>query len=110
MGPTNKTCRMTDDNGESPDHLALQLIELLNYDHVIAKLKQALFAKELSDKIEALNNRILQLTAQLDAKDSRIKSLEEKVLNQEINADSTEQYCRRANIHVSGIPEADGGR
>ena len=65
--------------------------------------------KNCPDKIEALNNRILQLTAQLDAKDSRIKSLEEKVLNQEINADSIEQYSRRTNIHVSGIPEADGG-
>ena len=30
------------------------------------------------------------------------------MLNQEINADSIEQYSRRSNIHVSGIPEADG--
>ena len=109
MGPKNKTPNTTDDNGDTPDHLALRLIELLNDDQVIAKLKQALFPKELSDKIEALNNRISQLTAQLDAKDSRIKSLEEKVLNQEISADSVEQYSRRANIHVCGIPEADGG-
>ena len=64
---------------------------------------------ELSDKIEALNTRICKLTAQLDAKDSRIKALEEKVLNHEISADSAEQYSRRANLHVSGIPEADGG-
>ena len=71
-------------NLRSRDHLALRLIKLLNDDQVFAKLKRAIFPKELSDKIEALNNRILQLTTQLDAKDSRIKSLEEKVLNQEI--------------------------
>ena len=71
--------------------------------------KQALFPIELFDKIEALNNPISQLTAQLDAKDSRISALEENVLNQEISADSVEQYSRRSNIHVCGIPEADGG-
>ena len=76
---------------------------------LIAKLKQALFSIEMSDKIEALNNRTSQLTALLDAKDSRINALEEKVLNQEISADSVEQYSRRANIHVCGIQEADGG-
>ena len=109
MGPKNKTRSTTDDNGDTPDPLALRLIELLNDDQVIAKLKQALLPKELSDKIEALNNHISQLTAQIDAKDSRIKSLEEKVLNQEISADSVEQYSRRVIIHVCGIPEADGG-
>ena len=110
MGPKNKTCRTTDDNGESPDHLALQLIELLNDDQVIAKLKQALFAKELSDKIEALNNRILQLTAQVDAKDSCIKYLEEKVLNQEIKCRQRQTiFSARKHTCQCDIPEADGG-
>ena len=31
------------------------------------------------------------------------------MLNQEISADSVEQYSRRANIRVCGIPEAYGG-
>ena len=112
MGKTStrsSTSENGDNGGDSSDHLALRIIALLNDDQVIDKLKQALFPKELSDKIEALNTRICKLTAQLDAKDSRIKALEEKVLNHEISADSAEQYSRRANLHVSGIPEADGG-
>ena len=112
MGKTStrsSTSENGDNGGDSSDHLALRIIALLNDDQVIDKLKQALFPKELSDKIEALNTRISKLTAQLDAKDSRIKALEEKVLNHEISADSAEQYSRRANLHVSGIPEADGG-
>ena len=95
----------------SPPHssvreLHLRLIELLNDDGVVRKLKAALFPQEIADKLDRQSAQIEQLVTQLKAKDARIAVLEEKVKELEVHADNNEQYTRRTNLLFSGIPEA----
>ena len=105
MGPKQRVRTISDDTDDQ-EHLAVRLIELLNDDQVLAKLKKVLFPTELHEKMDALYEQVRRLHAQLEAKDQRIKCLEEKVTALEIDSDNTEQYSRRANLRVSGLPEA----
>ena len=88
MPPKKRTESDTEEQGT----LALRLIELLNDDAVLDKLKQVLYPKELSTQLKGLNAQIVRLQQQLAAKDEKIKTLEERVNKLEI-----EQYSRRAN-------------
>ena len=114
MGP-KKAARTgsttTDDTADAQiqDSLALRLVELLNDDQVIAKLRQSLFPKELATTIDQLNDRIRRLNEKLDLKDEHIKSLEDRIVTLEHENDNVEQYSRRANLRVCGIPEANAG-
>ena len=90
--------------------LALRLVELLNDDQVLDKPRRVLYPRELSDKINSVNAHVHTLHAKLDEKEQIIRFLEEKVAALEASADSVDQYGRRANLHVRGIPEqADPG-
>ena len=102
MGPK----KLTGDTGSDTEEqgaLALRLIELLNDDTELAKLKQVLYPKELSDQIKRLNNQIVRLHQQLATKDDTIKALEERVSKLEVDSDSVEQYSRRANLQIRGL-------
>ena len=82
----------TDDSGEL---IALRIIELLNDDAVVAKLKKAPYPCDLADKIDSLNAHIEHLTKQVKAKDIRIVELEKKMQALEESSDNLEQYTRR---------------
>ena len=101
MAPKKRNTSETEEQTE----LALKLIELLNDDNVLAKLRKTVYPKELEDKLDTINAYIVRLHAQLDAKDGRIKCLEDKVRVLEENSDHTEQYGRRLNLLISGLPE-----
>ena len=88
------------------DALACRLIELLNNDRVINKLKTALFPTKLSDAIDRQNAMTEQVMNQLKAQEARITVLEAKVKSLQVSADDNEQRGRRANLVFTGIPEA----
>ncbi len=92
--------------GDDDDALACRLIELLNNDRVIKKLKTALYPQQLSDSIDRQNAMSEQLINQFKAQEARIAVLEEKVKTLEASADDNEQRGRRANLVFTGIPEA----
>ena len=89
----------------SSSEIALHLIELLNDDQMLAKMKRALFPQVLSDKIDSLQQQVASLTTQLQAKDERIAALEQKLQEQELLIDQAQQYSRRPNLRIAGIPE-----
>ena len=103
LGP--KLRNRSDDAEDDNDHLALRLIELLNDELVLLKLKTILFPKSLTDMMNSLNVHIQTLNKQLGEKEARIKCLETKVDALEGESDRVEQYSRRANVHFCGIPE-----
>ena len=106
MGPKLKPRTRSDDTEDDDnDHLALRLIELLTDEQVLSKLKSILFPKDLKDMLDSLNGHIQTLNKQLGEKGERIKSLEMKVETLESESDKVEQYSRRANVHLCGIPE-----
>ena len=97
----------TDDSGEL---LMLRIIQLLNDDTVVAKLKKALYPCDLVDKIDSLNAHIENLTKQVKAKDIRIVELEKKMYALEECNVNLEQYTRRPNLRIHGVPETDEGK
>ena len=99
----------SDGAADDQDHLALRLIELLSDDQVVAKLQKCLFPRELTATIDNLSDRIRSLNAKLDSKDELIKSLETRIVTLESANDSIEQYTRRANLRVCGVPEENDG-
>ena len=66
---TMPTKKRTESDTEEQGTLALRLIELLNDDAVLDKLKQVLYPKELSTQLKGLNAQIVRLQQQLAAKD-----------------------------------------
>ena len=82
MGPKKRTESDTEEQGT----LVLRLIELLNDDAVLDKLKQVLYPKELSNELKGLHDQIVRLQQQLAAKDEKIKTLEERVNKLEIES------------------------
>ena len=89
MGPKKRTESDTEEQGT----LALRLIELLNDDAVLDKLKQVLYPKELSNQLKGLNDQIVRLQQQLAAKDEKIKTLEERVNKLEIDSVGPRVLC-----------------
>ena len=90
--------------------LALRIIELLNDDAIVAKLKTALYPCDLADKIDSLNSHIENLTKQVKAKDIHIVELEKKIHALEESSDNLEQYTRRPNLRIHGVPETGQGK
>ena len=104
MAPKPKKSSLTDDS-EDRDALALRLIELLNDEQVLAKLKKVIFPAVLSNKIDELHDVIKRLSNKLDIKDAQIRSLEDRVCVLEDANDAIEQYSGRSNLRIHGIPE-----
>lgn len=89
--------------------LALHFMELINDDQVVDKLRKALFPHDLSEKIEQLTQRLDVMAQQLSIKDETITSLQSRVSNMEEQLDRQEQYTRRPNLRLHGIPENMNG-
>ena len=101
MPPKKRTVSVDDE----PDAIALKLIELLNDENVIKKLKTMLYPQVIADKLGLLTSQWNKMVQQHDVKERRISELEQKVQQLETNADAVEQYSRRPNLGFQGIPE-----
>ena len=88
--------------------LKLTFIATLSDSDVIKQLKRALFPQEIADKIDYLAAQIEQLKQTVKEKDEKIKQLESRVDLLESANDSIEQYSRRSNLRIEGIPESVG--
>ena len=92
------------DNAE----FVLALVEAIRDSSVITALKEAtkIDYDHLSDMVaDKLQHRFRKMQDELDAKEERIKTLEEKVSVLELKQDEAEQYSRRSSVRISGIPE-----
>ena len=88
--------------------LKLTFIATLSDSDVIKQLKRALFPQEIADKIDYLAAQTEQLKQTVKEKDEKIKQLESRVDLLESANDSIEQYSRRSNLRIEGIPESVG--
>ena len=88
--------------------LKLTFIATLSDSDVIKQLKRALFPQEIADKIDYLAAQTEQLKQTMKEKDEKIKQLESRVDLLESANDSIEQYSRRSNLRIEGIPESVG--
>ena len=89
------------------DTLAMTIIELFSDARVAATLK-AMYPKELVGQLDHLSSRVTALTECIQQRDDKIKKLEGKVTQLELEADKVEQYSRRSNLRFSGLPETTG--
>ena len=64
--------------------------------------------QEIADKIDYLAAQTEQLKQTVKEKDEKIKQLESRVDLLESANDSIEQYSRRSNLRIEGIPESVG--
>lgn len=103
---TRGRASLTEDDDSA---LALRVVEVLQDPQVVAKLREVLYPQEIADKLDRLNATVSSLSGQLEAKEARIVQLEGRVAQLEEEVDSQEQYTRRANIRIQGIPECDQG-
>ena len=88
--------------------LALHFLELLEDDQVLTKLRRALYPRELSDKLDSLQTTIISLTNQIQEKDVVIASMQAQITKLEDDLDAQQQYSRRPNLRIHGIPEPAG--
>ena len=102
--PKSRTASSNHDQSDM-DIMALKLIELLTEEHVLTKLRRALYPQEHEDKIDGLNNQIINLTSLLKKKEERIAVLETKIQKIEENIDHQQQYSQRPNMRIHGVPE-----
>ena len=86
----------------------MTIIELFSDARVAATLKKAMYPKELVDQLDHLSSRVTALTECIKQQDEKIKKLEGKVTQLELEADKVEQYSRRSNLRFSGLPETTG--
>ena len=108
MGPKNKRTASTDDNDDQ-DALAVRTIDLLRDDQIMDIFRKALYPEALAAKIDDLYGVIGRLSKSIEAKDDKIKTLENKVDVKEREIDNLEQYTRRPNLRISGIPDTGEG-
>ena len=107
MGPKQR--KTSADDTEEQAALALRLIEVLNDDNVLKKLKNVLFPEALSEKIDALTITINRLTKQVNEKDETINVLQTRIDALEDSNDDLEQRMRRPNLKIYGVPEQREG-
>ena len=98
----------TTDDGDT--ELVMRMIELMNDGRVLQELKKQLYPTELYDKLDTLTSKLESISIQLTAKDHIIHTLETTVNHLEQQLDAHEQYSRRPNLRVQGIPEEEGAR
>ena len=106
MGPKQQKKSTSTEEVEEREALAIRIIDLLTDQQVLSALKKALFPTELVGKIEELNNVIGRLSTKLSEKEDRVVVLENEVRVLADANDTLEQYTRRANLIIDGIPES----
>ena len=91
------------------DDLAIRMVALLKEDTVATQMKALFHPKEVLAVISSLTAKVDHLTSQLALKDARIDGLEQRLAKLEIDSDSQEQYSRRPNLRIQGLPEQGAG-
>ena len=76
----------------------MTIIELFSDARVAATLKKAMYPKELVDQLDHLSSRVTALTECIKQRDDKIKKLEGKVTQLELEAGKVEQYSRLSRI------------
>ena len=109
MGPKQQKKSTSTEEVEEREALAIRIIDLLTDQQVLSALKKALFPTELVGKIEELNNVIGRLSTKLSEKEDRVVVLDNEVRVLADANDTLEQYTRRANLIIDGIPESHDG-
>ena len=94
---------------DDDDALALRLVALLNDDQVLAKMRNVLFPQDLANKLDSLTAKVDSLTKELTNKDEKLDILEKKIQTLEEEVDCQEQYSRRPNLRIQGMPEETDG-
>ena len=97
MGPKSRKHSSTSD-----DSTMVKLMEILKDETFVAN-----FAEQIADVVVAqkLNVRLENMERETAALTTKIRTLEEKVETLEAETDRREQYTRRPNLRISGIPE-----
>ena len=104
--PPKQTRKMSADAEESDDsRIVMQMMSLLNDDTILKKLRDALYPRELANKIDLTNAKLTKLSAQLAERDEHIAELDKKVSTLEFELDELQQYTRRPNLRIQGIEE-----
>ena len=68
-----------------------------------------LFPQALANKLDSLTAKVDTLTKQLTHKDEKLDILEKRIQTLEEEVDCQEQYSRRPNLRIQGIPEETNG-
>ena len=89
--------------------LVMRMIEVMSDGRVLQELKKQLYPTALYDKLDTLTSKLEGIAEQLKAKDDIISKLETTVNHLEQQLDAHEQYSRRANLRIQGIPEDGRG-
>ena len=90
------------------ENLAVNLLEALGDEAVVAKLRKILCPDydRLADVVAAkLSVRLKKLEDKLQENDELIVSLTKRLEEAENKLDDTEQYSRRTSVRIAGIPE-----
>ena len=87
--------------------LALMMIELFSDERVMNRMRDALYPRELVEKLDEMMRSLAVLTTSVKATNDRIKTLESKVAALEHEGDNTEQDSRRLNLRFTRIAETD---
>ena len=96
MGPKSRKY-----SASSDDSTTAKLMDILRDESFIAN-----FAEQIADVVaQKLNVRLENMERVTAALTTKIRTLEEKVETLEVEADRREQYTRRPNLRISGIPE-----
>ena len=106
--PPKQTRKMSADAEESDDsRIVMQMMSLLNDDTILKKLRDALYPRELANKIDLTNAKLTKLSAQLAERDEHIAELDKKVSTLEFELDELQQYTRRPNLRIQGIEDLE---
>ncbi len=97
------------DDDDLQSNFTLRVLEMLGDKEVVDKLRAALFPSELAEELRALRTQITRLNETIESKDKVIGDLQARVVKLEDSLDDTEQYSRRANLRIQGIPDPGTG-
>ena len=92
---------------EEEAHFKLRLEEALDDEQVAAKFAQIIRSgnRDLVDGLASLRAEVKYLRAELADRDATIVNLRGEIQRVREDHDALEQYGRRNNLRVSGIPE-----
>ena len=84
-------------------------MNILRDETSMAELRVIFFATSLAERNDALITRPNRQQIYMEARDARITELETQVVSLETEIDRNEQYKRRQNLRIQGVPETTAG-